>query len=60
MWISCKSVFPNTSAWEQEELNNIKKTDEEGKKRSVSMDRSKTDTKKKEVLTAYHYRIKIQ
>ena len=37
--------FPNTRAWEQQELNKVKKTNEEGKKRGVSMERSKAGTK---------------
>ena len=37
-----------------------KETDEEGKKRGVSMERSTAGTKKKEVPTAYHILIKIQ
>ena len=41
---SCKSVFPNTRAWEQQEWNK-RATEEEGKKRWVSMERSKTGTK---------------
>ena len=34
------------------------KETEEGKKRGVSMERSKAGTKEKEVPTAYHYLIK--
>ena len=36
------------------------KETEEGKKLSVSMERTKAGTKEKEVSTAYHYLIKIQ
>ena len=43
---SCKSVFFNTRAWEQQELNKLE-TDEEGEKRGVSMERSKAGKKKK-------------
>ena len=35
-------------------------TDEEVKKRGVSMERSKAGTKEIQVPTAYHYLIKIQ
>ena len=42
---SCKSVFPNTRAWEQQELNKTKRQ-EDGKKRGVSIERSKVGTKK--------------
>ena len=35
-------------------------TEEEGKKRGVSMERSKAGAKKKEVPKAYHVPIKIQ
>ena len=48
---SCKSVFPNTRAWEQQKNKNNKET-EEGKKRGVSRERSKAGTKEKKVLTA--------
>ena len=41
------SVFPNTRAWEQQKRNKIKKTDEEGKKRGVSTERSKAGLEKK-------------
>ena len=44
---SCTSVFPNTRAWEQQERNKTKKTDEDGKKRGVSMERSKAGTNKR-------------
>ena len=44
---SCISVFPNTLAWEQQERNKIKETDEEEKKRGVSIERSKAGTKEK-------------
>ena len=47
---SCKSVFPNTRAWEHHELNKIKK---QTKKASMG-------GRKKEVPTAYHILIKIQ
>ena len=43
---SCTSVFPNTRAWEQLERNKIKETEEELKKRGVSIE-SKAGTKKK-------------
>ena len=43
---SYAGVYPNTRAWEQQELNKTKVT-EEGKKRGVSMERSK---KKKKCL----------
>ena len=43
---SCTSVFPNTHAWEQQERNKTKETDEDGKKRGVSMERSKAGTNK--------------
>ena len=39
------SVFPNTSAWEQQEWNKTE-IDEEGKKRDVSMERSKAGSTK--------------
>ena len=39
---SCTSVFPNTCAWEQQEWNKTK-TDDEGKKRGVSMERRSPD-----------------
>ena len=42
-------VFPNTRAWEQQEWN---KDTEKGKKRGMSMERSKAGTKENEVLTA--------
>ena len=51
------SVFPNTRAWEQQEQNKTKETDEDSKK---SMERSKVETNKKEVQTAYHILTKIQ
>ena len=54
---SCKSVFPNTRAWEQQERNKIKK---QTKKRDVNMERSKAGTKIFLKGTAYHYLIKIQ
>ena len=38
---SCTSVFQNTRAWGQQELN------QEGKKRGVSMKRSKAGTKER-------------
>ena len=44
---SCTSVFPNTSAWEQQERNKTKETDEDGKKRGSSMERSKAGTNKR-------------
>ena len=44
---SCKSVFQNTRAWKQQERNNTKKTDEEGKKRGVRMERSKAGAKER-------------
>ena len=44
---SCTSVLPNTRAWDQQELNKTNETDEEGKKRGVSMERSKAGMKKK-------------
>ena len=52
---SCKTLAHGNSKNEIRQ----KKTDEEGKKRSVSMERSKT-ARKKEVPTAYHNLIKIQ
>ena len=45
---SCTNVFPNTRAWEQQELNKPKKQ----KKRGMSMERSIASTKEKEVSTA--------
>ena len=42
MGSSCRSVFPNTLTWEQKE-----ETDEEGKKRGVSIERSKEGTKER-------------
>ena len=44
MWNSCTSVFPNTLAWEQQELNDTE-TDELGKKKDVSMERSQMGRK---------------
>ena len=41
---SCTSVFSNTCAWEQQELN--KREREDDKKKCVSMERSKAGTKK--------------
>ena len=41
---SCTSVFPNTCAWEQQELNKAEREDD--KKRCVRMERSKAGTKK--------------
>ena len=38
--------FPNTHAWEQQERNETKR-DEDGKKRGVSMERSKAGTNKR-------------
>ena len=46
-----------THAWEKQERNKTE-TDEDGKKRGVSMERSKAGTKK--VPTAYHILTKIQ
>ena len=51
---SCTSVFPNTCALEQQEWNK-KVTEEEGKKRGVSMEKSKAGSKENEIHTAYHY-----
>ena len=51
-------VFSQTLAYENSK-NEDKETDEEGKKRGVSMERSKSGTKK-EVRTAYPYLMKIQ
>ena len=48
---SCTSVRLNTRAWEQQECNKTNETDEEGKKRGVSMERNTAGTKKKEVPT---------
>ena len=42
---SFRSVFPNTREWEQH-MKWDKETDEEGKKRGVSMERSNAGTKK--------------
>ena len=42
---SCTSVFPNTRACEHQEWNKTKETDEEIKKRGMSMERSKAGTK---------------
>ena len=44
---SCTSVFPNNRAWEQQQKRNKKETDEDGKKRGVSMERSKAGTNKR-------------
>ena len=41
---SCTRVFPNTRTWEQQEGN---ETDEEGKKRGVSMEKSKALAKER-------------
>ena len=46
MGTSCTSVFLNTRAEKQQERNKINKTDEDGKKRGVSVERSKAGTKK--------------
>ena len=43
---SCTSVFPNTHACEQQERNKTKRQTD-GKKRGVSMERSKAGTNKK-------------
>ena len=46
MWNSCTTVFPNTRAWDRTATKKYdKETDEEGKKRGVSMGRSKAGTK---------------
>ena len=45
---SCTSAFQNTSAWELQEWN---AEAEEGKKRGMSMERSKVGTKKKDCLS---------
>ena len=42
---SCTSVFPNTHAWEQQQQNKTKETDEEGEKHENRT--SKAGTKKK-------------
>ena len=55
MWNSCTSVFPNTNAWEQHELNKASKQKEEGKKRDISMEKSKAGMKEKEDPAVYHY-----
>ena len=54
MWNSCTRVFPNTRALEQQEWNN-KETDEESKKRGVSMERSKAGTKEKRSPDGLNY-----
>ena len=38
MYNSCMSVFPNTSAWKQQEVNNTKEAAEEDMKRSVNVE----------------------
>ena len=51
--------FTNTSAWEQQDEIIKKKTEESGKKRGVSMEKSKATTKEKDAPTVYHCLIKI-
>ena len=46
MGSSCRSVFPNTLTWAQQEWEQKEETDEEGKKRGVSIE-SKEFTKER-------------
>ena len=57
-WETHARVFSQTLAHGNSKMKYDKET-EEGKKRDVSMARSKTGTKEKEVPTAYHYLIKV-
>ena len=57
---SCTSVLPITRAWEQQELKLIKdRKYEEGKKRGVSVERSKASTKEKRSLDGPNYPVTI-
>ena len=51
--------FPKYSRMGTARMKYDKETEVEGKKKGVSMEKSKAGTKKK-VPTAYHYLIKIQ
>ena len=51
---SCTSVFPNTGAWEQQDLNKTMGQTKTIRREALSMEKSKA-ARKKEVSTPYHY-----
>ena len=46
MWNSCKSVFPNTFAWEQQERNNVKKQTHTIRREAAGWEEVKRERKK--------------
>ena len=57
---SCKIVSKKYSCMGTARMKQDKETDKDGKKRSMSVERSKVGIKKKKIPTAYHNLIKIQ
>ena len=58
-WELMHECFPKHSRIGTERMKEDNETDEEGKKRGVSMEKVQ-QARKKEVPTAYHYLIEIQ
>ena len=48
----CTSVFPNTYAWEQQELNKMKKRTKKVRREAIEWKEIKRARKKKQIQTA--------